>query len=381
MPAPAPAIADPFAHPDALRRIRLIADQEELEQALAFPWEKWGVFLHPFPTGAGRALLFGSGARRGFGGYRQDYRGDPPRRAARPRQSRRKFAGEFLRSLWRTPWRRSRWCLRPIPAVSFPGSPQRRSRASPSRCTSSNMACAPASPRTPCCASGCARRRIGRAQGLFGTLSAVGVDQRHRRLGADVARRLCDRPTNGAQEPARPQSARRPVAGVPGGARGAGDRTLYDMGEGLHRPGGSPGRRPTKPFDHVIIDEAQDLAPAELRFFAALAPAQRTACSCRATWASAFSSIRIRGPASASTCGPIAHAQGLLPYLATDSTRRRSAVADGAARHRWTRGRTPRIISVIHGPSPEVRSLPTVAAEGAGGGADRAAAIIFSRSM
>lgn len=46
-PAPAPGVADPFAHPDALRRIRPIADQEELEQALAFPWEKWGVFLHP----------------------------------------------------------------------------------------------------------------------------------------------------------------------------------------------------------------------------------------------------------------------------------------------------------------------------------------------
>ncbi|WP_375396464.1 UvrD-helicase domain-containing protein [uncultured Sphingomonas sp.] len=44
---PAPATADPFAHPDALRRIRPIADQGELEQALAFPWEKWGVFLHP----------------------------------------------------------------------------------------------------------------------------------------------------------------------------------------------------------------------------------------------------------------------------------------------------------------------------------------------
>src|SRR6185312_3422888 len=37
--APAPAAADPYKHPDALRRIRLIADQEELEQALAFPWE------------------------------------------------------------------------------------------------------------------------------------------------------------------------------------------------------------------------------------------------------------------------------------------------------------------------------------------------------
>ncbi|TIP79028.1 MAG: hypothetical protein E5X63_35825, partial [Mesorhizobium sp.] len=44
---PAPVVADPFTHPDALRRIRPIADQEELEQALAFPWEKWGVFLHP----------------------------------------------------------------------------------------------------------------------------------------------------------------------------------------------------------------------------------------------------------------------------------------------------------------------------------------------
>ncbi|MEA2831186.1 MAG: hypothetical protein QOF22_1934, partial [Bradyrhizobium sp.] len=44
---PAPEAADPFTHPDALRRIRPIADQEELEQALAFPWEKWAVFLHP----------------------------------------------------------------------------------------------------------------------------------------------------------------------------------------------------------------------------------------------------------------------------------------------------------------------------------------------
>ena len=30
--------------------------------------------------------------------------------------------------------------------------------------------------------------------------------------------------------------------------------------------------KPAKPFDHIILDEAQDLAPAELRFFAALAP-------------------------------------------------------------------------------------------------------------
>jgi hypothetical protein len=36
-----------FAAPDAQRRFRVIENQEELERALTFPWEKWGVFLHP----------------------------------------------------------------------------------------------------------------------------------------------------------------------------------------------------------------------------------------------------------------------------------------------------------------------------------------------
>lgn len=38
---------DPFNHPDALRRFRVMKDVEELERALDFPWEKWTVFLHP----------------------------------------------------------------------------------------------------------------------------------------------------------------------------------------------------------------------------------------------------------------------------------------------------------------------------------------------
>lgn len=36
-----------FQHPDAQRRFRLIGSAEELERALEFPWEKWTVFLHP----------------------------------------------------------------------------------------------------------------------------------------------------------------------------------------------------------------------------------------------------------------------------------------------------------------------------------------------
>lgn len=42
-----PAGANPFDHPDAQRRFRVMSDVEELERALAFPWEKWTVFLHP----------------------------------------------------------------------------------------------------------------------------------------------------------------------------------------------------------------------------------------------------------------------------------------------------------------------------------------------
>ena len=47
VPAAAAADADPFAHPDAQRRFRVMADVEALERALDYPWEKWTVFLHP----------------------------------------------------------------------------------------------------------------------------------------------------------------------------------------------------------------------------------------------------------------------------------------------------------------------------------------------
>jgi len=38
---------DAFNHPDAQRRFRTISNQEELERAFEYPWEKWTIFLHP----------------------------------------------------------------------------------------------------------------------------------------------------------------------------------------------------------------------------------------------------------------------------------------------------------------------------------------------
>lgn len=38
---------NPFDHPDAQRRFRVMSNIEELQRALDYPWEKWTVFLHP----------------------------------------------------------------------------------------------------------------------------------------------------------------------------------------------------------------------------------------------------------------------------------------------------------------------------------------------
>lgn len=46
-PEPVAVGTDPFVHPDAQRRFRVVKDIDELERALDYPWEKWTVFLHP----------------------------------------------------------------------------------------------------------------------------------------------------------------------------------------------------------------------------------------------------------------------------------------------------------------------------------------------
>lgn len=54
VPFPAPPVLvapppphNPFDHPDAQRRFRLMTNAEELREALDYPWDKWTVFLHP----------------------------------------------------------------------------------------------------------------------------------------------------------------------------------------------------------------------------------------------------------------------------------------------------------------------------------------------
>ncbi len=46
-PQPVSSGTGPFDHPDAQRRFRIMSNVEELERALDYPWEKWTIFLHP----------------------------------------------------------------------------------------------------------------------------------------------------------------------------------------------------------------------------------------------------------------------------------------------------------------------------------------------
>ena len=79
---------NPFDHPDAQRRFRVMADVEELQLALDFPWEKWTVFLHPEQREWIEKDLSGP-ARLRLCRYRENDRGHPPRRLSCPQRPRR----------------------------------------------------------------------------------------------------------------------------------------------------------------------------------------------------------------------------------------------------------------------------------------------------
>ena len=47
LPPPVAPAMNPLDHPDAQRRFRVMRNVEELQRALEFPWDRWSVFLHP----------------------------------------------------------------------------------------------------------------------------------------------------------------------------------------------------------------------------------------------------------------------------------------------------------------------------------------------
>lgn len=364
-PAPASAVADPFAHPDALRRIRLIADQEELEQALAFPWEKWGVFLHPSQRALVERSFSGPARVAGSAGTGKTVVAiHRAVRLARANPSARVLLASFSDPLAAELAKKVR-VLAPetggvvprITTLSFQAIAEQlfqlerggRPRIAHDAVLRHRLRAAAASAGL----KGFSERflmsewtNVIDAWGLtslqaYSTVQRMG---RKSRLGPNQRARLW------------------PVFQAVQDALAAECYTTWaDVFTGL---ADALARRPDKPFDHVVIDEAQDLAPAELRFFAALAPALGDGLFLSGdvgqrifqhpfSWASLGVDVRGRSH-TLKVCYRTSHqirraADKLLPAVLRDS--------DGLEDER--RG----VISVFDGPTPAVRALADVAGE------------------
>jgi hypothetical protein len=365
LPVPAPAPVDPFKHPDAQRRIRLIEDQEELEQALAFPWEKWGVFLHP----SQRALVersFSEPARvAGSAGTGKTI--VAIHRAVR--LARENPAARILLASFSQPLADALAKKLLILAPDTGGVVPRITTAS-FRGIAEQMYQLEHGVRPRIASDFVLRERLGAAataaelKGFserfllsewtnvidawsltslegYATVERMG---RKSRLGPNQRARLW--PVFAAVQQALETERYTTWANV-----------FTSLAKALQG-------RPDKPFDHVVIDEAQDLAPAELRFFAALAPAGSDGLFLAGdigqrifqhpySWASLGVEVRGRSH-TLKVCYRTSQqirraADRLLPTVLRDS--------DGLDDER--RG----IISVFDGPQPEVKSLPTIVAE------------------
>lgn len=366
VPAPAPAVADPFAHPDALRRIRLIADQEELEQALAFPWEKWGVFLHPSQRVLVERAFSGPARVAGSAGTGKTIVAiHRAVRLARENPDARVLLASFSEPL-AAELAKKVLVLAPetggvvprITTASFQGIAEQmfqlehgvRPRIATDAVLRERLHAAAVSDGL----KGFSDRfllsewiNVIDAWGLT-SLDAYSMVQRmgrKSRLGPNQRARLW--PIFQAVRDALAAERYTTWANV-----------FTGLADGL-------ARRESKPFDHVVIDEAQDLAPAELRFFAALAPAKSDGLFLSGdvgqrifqhpfSWASLGVDVRGRSQTLKvcyRTSQQIRHAADrLLPTVLRDT--------DGLEDER--RG----IISVFDGPAPEVKSLATITAEG-----------------
>jgi hypothetical protein len=365
LPHPAPRAADPFAHPDAQRRIKIIGDHAELEQALDYPWEKWGVFLHPSQRALVERSYSGPARVAGSAGTGKTIVAiHRAVRLARENASARVLLASFSEPLAAELAKKLR-VLAPdaggvvprIVTASFQAMAEQmfqlehgsRPRIAGDIVLRERLRAGAASVGL----KGFSERfllsewtNVIDAWGLasleaYSSVSRVG---RNSRLGPNQRARLW--PVFAFVRDALAKERFTTWASVFG-----------ELADAL-------ARKTSKPFDHVVIDEAQDLAPAELRFFAALAPAGANGLFLSGdigqrifqhpfSWANLGVDVRGRSH-TLKVCYRTSQqirraADKLLPTVLRDS--------DGVEDER--RG----IVSVFNGPPPEVKGVASVAAE------------------
>lgn len=272
-PIPITPTADPFAHPDALRRIRPIADQDELEQALAYPWEKWGVFLHPSQRDLVGRRYTGPARVAGSAGTGKTIVAiHRAVRLARENPTARVILASFSQPL-ADAMAKKLLVLAPetggivprITTASFRGIGEQLYQLEHG-----------VRPRVP--SDDFLRDRLAQAardSELKGFSDRFLLSEWTNVIDAWGIRRFEDYATvqrMGRKSRLGPNQRERlwPVFEAVRAALAAERYTTW--AQVFTELAGAFAPRSAKPFDHVVLDEAQDLAPAELRFFAAIAP-------------------------------------------------------------------------------------------------------------
>ena len=359
------AVTDPFAHPDALRRIRPIADQEELEQALAFPWEKWGVFLHPSQRALVERSFSGPARVAGSAGTGKTI--VAIHRAVR--LARDNPNGKVLLASFSEPLAAELAKKVLVLAPETGGIVPRITTAS-FQTIAEQMFQLEHGVRPRIASDAVLRERLRAAAttaGLKGFSERFLLSEWSNVVDAwgltsldaySTVQRMGRKSRLGPNQRARLWPVFQSVRNVLDAER----RTTWaNVFTGL---ADAVTKRGNKAFDHVVIDEAQDLAPAELRFFAALAPAKADALFLSGdvgqrifqhpfSWASLGVDVRGRSH-TLKVCYRTSQqirraADKLLPTVLRDT--------DGLEDER--RG----IISVFDGPAPVVKEVADIAAE------------------
>lgn len=362
--------ADPFAHPDAQRRFRTFDSIAEMERALDFPWEKWAVFLHPAQRQVVEKTWSGPVRISGSAGTGKTI-------VALHRAvalARRHGEARILLTTFSTPLANALHHKLMHLAGNRSGYRRTHHRAFSSRHGPRpvHRGLRPANPRDPRIGPRSGPRPVGRGvRGGRPAFCPAFPVWRVRRCGRclatlDLGRLPHGRPA-GTQDPHRRPATRERYCGrsSPASGRGA---ALAEQGAitwpalfarlAEHHAAGTP------PFDCAVIDEAQDVGVAEMRFLVALAGRRSDGLFFTGdlgqrifqqpfSWKSLGVDIRGRSQTlriNYRTSHQIrSHADRLLPGMIAD--------VDGNGESR------DRTISLFNGPPPEIRTFPDPDAE------------------
>ncbi len=366
LPKPAPvAPIDPFAHPDAMRRFRVVGNQEALAAALDATWDQWAVFLHPTQQGVVERSYNGPARTSGSAGTGKTV--VAVHRAARVAQ--RETESRVLLTTFSQPLANA--LARKLAVLLGESSPaMRRMTISPYRTIADELYQLAFGRRAVVASDEQVEDAVIKASEAVGAkgftprfllsewrhvvdawqIADVGAYAQVPRLGRK------NRMSAGQRERLWPV-----FAALRASLTKRGLATWPDI---FGRTASHYSSMETKPFTHIVVDEAQDLGVAELRFLAAISPREADALFFagdlgQRIFQQPFSwkelGVDIRGRSSTLTVNyRTSHqirraADRLLPSAVRD--------VDGNADDR------NRTVSVFNGPAPEISQLDTEQAE------------------